>query len=190
MRNSKWTIFLYVVYVSLFVWTEVLAISPRLIAQLTQRVSHITNSVRDVAEGLGYRSIAVNRIPDKWAEASKQGEVVDYAYLTLFGPDSDNSHLGINGRIGVTILAFRNEAIAEREIAKLKALHSGNIGFKSIREGREGYLIEEVNGLYAALIDGADVLLVEDRSRMQRKTIDAITESIAKKSMRAADATR
>jgi len=181
MRQTKWTIFPYVVYLSLFVWTEALAISSPLIAQLTQRVSHITNSVRDAAEGLGYRSVASNSIPDKWAEARQQGELIDYAYLTLFGPDSDNSHLGMNGRISVTVLAFKSEEIAKRELAKLKAQHCDNIGFKLIREGNEGLLIEEGNGLYAAVIIGADVLLLEDRSRMQRKPIEAITESIVKK---------
>jgi hypothetical protein len=104
MRHTKWTVFPYVVYLSLFVWTASFAISSPLIAQLTQRVSHITNSVRDTAEALGYRFIAGNSIPDKWAEARQQGELVDYAYLTLFGPDSDNSHLGMNGRISVTVL--------------------------------------------------------------------------------------
>ena len=181
MRHTKWTIFPYVVYLSLFVWTEAFAISSPLIAQLTQRVSHIANSVRDAAEGLGYRSIAGNRIPDKWAEARQQGKLVDYAYLTLFGPDSDNSHLGIDSRISVTVLAFKNEEIANRELAKLKAQHGDNIGFKLIREGSEGLLIEEGNGLYAAVIIGADVLLLEDRSRMQRKPIEAITESIVKR---------
>ena len=181
MRHTKCTIFPYVVYLTLFVWTEAFAISSPLIVQLTQRVSHITNSVRNAAEGLGYRSIAGNRIPDKWAKARQQGELVDYAYLTLFGPDSDNSHLSVNGRISATVLAFKNEEIAKRELAKLKAQHSDNIGFKLIREGPEGLIIEEGNGLYAAVIMGADILLLEDRSRMQRKPIEAITESIVKR---------
>jgi hypothetical protein len=181
MRHIKWTVFSFVVYLSLFVWTEALVISSPSIAQLTQRVSRITDAVRDVSEGLGYRATAGNLIPDKWAEARRQGELVDYAYLTLFGPDSDNSHLGINGRIGVTVLAFNNEEMAERQLAKIKVMHSGNIGFMLIREDREGYLIEEGNGLYATVIVGADLLLLEDRSRMQRKAIDTIAQAIAKK---------
>jgi hypothetical protein len=181
MRYTKWTIFPFGVYLSLFVLTQALAISSPVVVQITQRVSRITDCVRDASEGLGYRSMTGNQIPDKWAEARKQGELVDYAYLTLFGPDSDNSHLGINGRIGVTVLAFKDEEIARGELAKMKALHGGNIGFKLIREGREGYLIEEGNGLYATVIVGADLLLLEDRSRMQRKAIDAIAEAIARK---------
>ncbi len=181
MQHNKLTIFPCVVYLSLFVWTEAFAISSPLMAQLTPRVSHITNSVRDAAEGLGYRSLAGNRIPDEWAEARQQGELADYAYLTLFGPDSDNSHLGIKGRINVTALAFKSEEIARRELAKLKAQHGDNMGFKLIREGNEGFVIEEVNGLYAAVITGADVLLLEDRSRMQRKQIEAIKDSIIKR---------
>ena len=182
MRHTKWIIFPYVLFLSLVVWTETLASSLSLLAQLTQRVSNITNKVRDAAEGLGYRSVANNRIPDEWAQTRHQSELVDYAYLTLFGPDSDNSHLGINGRVSVTVLAFKNEEIAKRELAKLKALHGDNIGYKLIREGSDGFLIEEVNGLYAAVIMGADVLLLEDRSRMQRKPIEAIAESIIKRS--------
>lgn len=38
---------------------------------------------------------------------------------------------------------------------------------------RRCFLIQEGNGLYAAVIMGADVLLLEDRSRMQRKPIEA-----------------
>lgn len=87
----------------------------------------------------------------------------------------------MNGRITVTVLAFANAALAENELAKLKAHHGGNVGFKLIREGGDDLLIEEVNGLYAAVIVGADLVLIEDRSRMQRKQIDAITESIVKK---------
>lgn len=181
MQHNKLTIFPCVVYLSLFVWTEAFAISSPLMAQLRPRVSHITNSVRDAAEGLGYRSLAGNRTPDEWAEARRQGELADYAYLTLFGPDSDNSHLGITGRINVTVLAFKSEQIAKRELAKLKAEHGDNIGFKLIREDNEGFVIEELNGLYTAAITGADVLLLEDRSRMQRKQIEAINDSIIKR---------
>lgn len=39
-------------FLSLLVWTEVVGTSPRLIAQVTQRLSNLTNSVRDAAERL------------------------------------------------------------------------------------------------------------------------------------------
>jgi len=46
-----------------------------------------------------------------------------------------------------------------------------------IRENPEGYLVEEGNGLYAAVISGGDVLLLEDRSRLQEQTIEAIADA-------------
>jgi len=124
--------------------------------------------------------MAGNQIPDQWVDARQQGELDDYAYLTLFGADSDNSSTSIKGRIGVTVLAFKNEQISTRKLLELKAQHGANMGFKVISERSDGFLIEEVNGLYAAIKMGADVLLLEDRSRMQRKTIETLAESVAK----------
>lgn len=179
MRYSK-SIFWCVVCLSLFLCIKPSAISLPSIPQLTERVSHLTNKVRDAAEELHYRSMAANQTPDKWVDEKQQGELVDYAYLTLFGADSDNSSLSINGRIGVTVLAFRNEEISKRKLLELKAQHRANIGFKVITERSDGFLIEEVNGLYGAINMGADVLLLEDRSRMQRQTIETLAESVAK----------
>jgi hypothetical protein len=182
MRYTNRRLFPYVVALLIFVWQGTICNPSILITQPNQRISRITHSVKDVAKQLGYRLMPGSRVPDEWAEAERQGRLVDHAYLTLFGPDSDNSHLGIDGRIGVTILAFKSKEISAREVARIKGAHTRNIGFKLIREGRGGYLIEDVNGLYASLIDGAVVLLLEDRSRLQRKTIDAIADAVAKKS--------
>jgi len=181
MQHAHRVLFRYVFYLNVLVWTGAIANPSPLISQLIQSTARITHNVEDVAQDLGYRSMRGTRISDEWAEAEKQGWLVDHAYLTLFGPDSDNSHLGINGRVEVTILAFKDEEISKRELAKIEAAHAGNIGFKVIREGRDGYLIEEGNGLYAAVIDGADLLLLEDRSRLQRRTIAAIADAVAKK---------
>ena len=180
MRYNKSTIIWRVVCLSFLVCIKCFAISLPSIPQLTERVSHLTNKVRDAAEELHYRSMAGNQIPDQWVAARQQGELVDYAYLTLFGADSDNSSTSIKGRIGVTVLAFKNEEISKRKLLELKAQHGANMGFKVISERSEGFLIEDVNGVYAAIKMGADVLLLEDRSRMQRKTIETLSESVAK----------
>ena len=119
-------------------------------------------------------------IPDQWAEGEKEGWLVDHAYLTLFGKDSDNSCLAVNGRIGATILNFKDPETAERQLAKIKENHAGNIGFKVIRENPEGYLVEEGNGMFAAVISRGDVLLLEDRSRLQEQTIKAIADAVAR----------
>ena len=181
MQHAQRLLFGYVFYLNVLVWTGAITNPSPSIAQPIQSTARLAHKVEDVAQDLGYRSMRGTRIPDEWVDAEKQGWLVDHAFLTLFGPDSDNSHLGINGRIGVTILAFKNEEISKREFAKIRAAHAGNIGFKVIRESREGYLIEEVNGLYAAVIDGADLLLLEDRSRLQQRTIAAIADAVAKK---------
>jgi hypothetical protein len=150
-------------------------------AKPTQSASRLTHIVEDVAQGFGYRSMRGTRIPDQWVEGETQGWLVDHSYLTLFGKDSDNSCVGINGRIGVTVLTFKSAEIAELQLTKIKDDHSGNMGFKVLREDREGYLVEEINGLYAAVIAGGDVLLLEDRSRLQMQTIKAIADGVARK---------
>src|SRR6266480_5218524 len=159
-----------------FVWTGTIAKPLGLNSQQTQSASRLIHIVEDVAQGLGYRSMRGIRIPDQWSEGERQGWLVDHAYLTLFGKDSDNSCLGIDGRIGATILTFKDRETAERQLVKIREYHSGNIGFKVIREDPQGYLVEEANGCYAAVISGGDVLLLEDRSRLQAQTINAIAD--------------
>jgi hypothetical protein len=164
-----------------FVWTGTIANPLGLNSQPSPSVSRLTHIVEDVAQGLGYRSWRGVQIHDQWMEAERQGWLIDHAYLTLFGKDSDDSCLGINGRIGATILSFKDRETAERQLAKIKEGHAGNIGFRVTRENPEGYLLEEGNGLYAAVISGGDVLLLEDRSRMQAKTIKAIADAVVAK---------
>jgi hypothetical protein len=164
-----------------FMRTGTIANSLGLSSQATQSSSRLTHIVEDVAQGFGYRSIRGIHIPDQWAEEERQGWLVDHAYLTLFGKDSDDSCLGVNGRIGATILTFKDQETAQRQLAKIREYHSGNMGFKVIREDAEGYLVEEVNGLYTAVISGSDVLLLEDRSQVQAQTIKALTDAVAAK---------
>src|ERR1700730_8483968 len=164
-----------------FVWTGTIAKPLGLSSQAPQSVSRLTQIVEEVAQGLGYRSMSGIRTPDQWAEGERQGWLVDHAYLTLFDKDSDDSCLGIKGRIGATILSFKDRETIERQIAKLKENHAGNMGYRVIREDHEGYLVEEVNGFYAAVIAEGDVLLLEDRSRLQKQTIIAIADAVARK---------
>jgi len=164
-----------------FMVTSTIANSSGLNSQATQSSSRLANIVYDVAERFGYRALRGIQVPDQWTEEESQGWLVDHAHLTLFGKDSDNSCLGINGRIGITILTFKDQETALRQLAKMREYHSGNMGFKVIREDAQGYFVKEVNGLYAAVISGSDVLLLEDRSRMQAEPIKAIIEAAAAK---------
>lgn len=161
------------------VWTTTIARPFGLNSQETQSASRLVHIVEDLGQGLGYRVVRGIRIPDQWAEGERQGWLVDHAYLTLFGKDSDNSSIGISGRIGATILTFKDRETAERVLANLKESHSKNIGFKVIRDDMKGYLVDEGNGLYAAVISGGDVLLLEDRSRLQMQTMKAIVDAVA-----------
>jgi len=177
MPHSKQVLLGQVLCLIAFVWTGTIANPLGLNSEPTQSASRLTQIVEDVAQGFGYRSMRGVRIPDQWAEGEKEGWLVDHAYLTLFGRDSDNSCLARNGRIEATILNFKDPETAERQLAKIKENHAGNIGFKVIREDPQGYLVEEANGCYAAVISGRCVLLLEDRSRLQEQPIEAIADA-------------
>jgi hypothetical protein len=181
MTHFKHVVLGHLLCLITFVWTGTIANPLGLNSQPPQSVSGLTHIVEDVAQGLGYRSMRGIRIPDQWAEGERQGWLVDHAYLTLFGKDSDDSCLRINGRIGATILSFKDRETIERQLAKTKENHAGNIGYRVIREDHDGYLVEEVNGLYAAVIAEGDLLLLEDRSRLQKQTIIAIADAVARK---------
>ena len=181
MPHFKEVLLVKVLCLIAFVWTGTIASPLDLNSQQRQSASRLIHLFEDVAQGLGYRSMRGIRIPDQWAEGERQGWLVDHAYLTLFGKDSDNSCLGITGRIGATILTFKDRETAERQVAKIKEYHSGNIGFKVIRDDMEGYLLDEGNGLYSAVISGGDVLLLEDRSRLQAQMVKAIADAVAAK---------
>ena len=182
MQHFKQAFWGYMFCLIVFGGTGAIANPPsRLDTQPEQGVSRLTYILEDVAEELGYRSMRGIRIPDQWAEGEKQGWLVDHAFTTLFGKDSDNSCLSMNGRIEATILSFKDREMAERQLATIKQNHAKNIGFKVIREDHEGYLVEEGNGLYAAVISKADVLLLEDRSRMQGQTIEAMANAVVRK---------
>jgi len=163
------------------VWTGTIANPLRSSSQPIQSASRLAHIVEDVAQGLGYRSMRGTLIHDPWAEGEKEGWLVDHTNMTLFGKGSDNSCVSIADRIGATILAFKNAETAERHLVKIKEAHSGNIGFKVIREDHYGYLVKEGNGWYAAVIAGGDVLLLEDRTRMQAETIKAIADAVSRK---------
>ncbi len=104
----------------------------------------------------------------------------NHAYYTLFGKDSDDSCLSTNGRIGVTILIFKDAAFARRQVDEMKKYHSGNMGVKITKSGETGYFLEEVNGFYAAVMQDTKVIFFEDRSRAQADVIKSLGESVAK----------
>jgi hypothetical protein len=163
------------------VGTDTRANPLRLGSQPIQSNSRLTHILEDVAQVLGYRPMRGTRISNQWAEAERDGWLLDHTYMTLFGKESDNSCVGIEGRIEATVLTFKNAETAERYVAKIKEVHSRNIGFKVIRENDYGYLLKEGNGSYAAVISGGDVLLLEDRSRLQTETIKAIADAVSRK---------
>ena len=140
--------------------------------------SRLAHVVEETARTLGYRSMRGVRVPDQWAEGEKRDLVVDHVYTTLFGKDSDDSCLGTKGRIGVTILVFNDAETARQHLTQTKTYHLGNLGVKMIKSDDQGYLLEEVNGFYAATIAGAKLVLLEDHSRAQRRIIKTLAATV------------
>ena len=143
-----------------------------------QQASRLAHVVEEAARSLGYRSMRGVRVPDQWAEGDNRDLVVDHLYTTLFGKDSDDSCLGTKGRIGVTILVFNNAETARQQLAQTRKYHLGNLGVKIIKSDDRGFLLEEVNGLYAATIAGSQLVLLEDHSRAQTRIIKTLSATL------------
>ena len=147
-------------------------------SERAQPASRLAHMVEEAARRLGYRSMRGVRVPDQWAEGDNRDLVVDHLYTTLFGKDSDDSCLGTKGRIGVTILVFNDAETARQHLTQTKTYHLGNLGVKMIKSDDQGYLLEEVNGFYAATIAGAKLVLLEDHSRAQRRIIKTLAATV------------
>lgn len=132
------------------------------------------------ATALGYEAVKGYRPSDEWEAEEKKVLLENHAYYTLFGKDSDDSCLSTNGRIGVTILIFKDAEFARRQVDEMKKYHSGNMGVRVTKSDETSYFLEEVNGFYAAVIQGTKVIFFEDRSRAQAEVIKSLVESVAK----------
>ncbi len=142
-----------------------------------QRVAKV---LEKSAIALGYEAVKSYRPSDEWEAEEKKVLVENHAYYTLFGKDFDDSCLSTNGRIGVTILIFKDAELARRQVDEMEKYHSGNMGVKVTKSDETGYFLEEVNGFYAAVVQDTKVIFFEDRSRAQADVIKSLGESVAK----------
>ncbi len=142
-----------------------------------QRVAKVLEKSATV---LGYKTVRGYRPTDEWEAEEKKVLIENHAYYTLFGEDSDGSCLSTNGRIGVTILIFKDTELARRQVDEMKKHHLGNMGVKVTKSDETGYFLEEVNGFYAAVIQDTRAIFFEDRSRAQIDVVKSLIESVAK----------
>jgi hypothetical protein len=140
----------------------------------------VANVLEKSATVLGYETLRGYLSTDEWETEEKKALIEDHAYYTLSGKDSDGSCLSTDGRIGVTILIFKNDELARRQVIEAKKYHSGNIGFEVTRSDDTGYFLKEVNGFYAAVIQDTRVVFFEDRSRAQADILKSLIGSFAK----------
>lgn len=148
--------------------------------ETSSEVSQVAKTIEKASKPFGYELIRGYPTADEW-EADEWKNLLDsHAYYTLFGKDSDDSCLSITGRIGVTVLLFKEAEIARRQIAQRKEHHQGNMAVKIIRSSEDGFLLEDFNGFYAAVVRGPKVILFEDRSGAQREVIKSVVDILAK----------
>lgn len=155
-------------------------ISSGRIGDSTSAVASISKIIEKAAGDLGYRAMRGSRPSDEWEEEGKKNLLENHAYYTLFAKDSDDSCVTVDGRIGVTILIFKDEELARRHVAQRKKYHLGNIGAKILGSNADGFFLREGNGFYAVVIRGAKVILFEDRSHDQGNVIKSLSETLAK----------
>ena len=142
-----------------------------------QRVAKVLEKSATV---LGYKTVRGYRPTDEWEAEEKKVLIENHAYYTLFGEESDGSCLSTDGRIGVTILIFKDAELARRQVDEMKKYHSGNMGVKVTKSDETGYFLEEINGFYVAVVQDTKVIFFEDRSRAQADVIKSLGESVAK----------
>ncbi len=147
---------------------------------ISGEVSQIAKVIEKASKPFGYELIRGYRPSDEWEAEGRKNLLDSHAYYTLFGKDSDDSCLSMTGRIGVTVLLFKDADIARRHIAQRKEHHQGNMFFEFTRSNEDGFLLEEFNGFYAAVISGSKVILFEDRSGEQREVIKSVADTLAK----------
>ncbi len=150
------------------------------IDEVSPEIKRVVEIIEQSANNLGYKAVRGYRPSDEWEAEEKKDLLESHAYYTLYGKDSDDSCTSSKGRIGVTILIFKDGEIARRHVAQMKEYHSGNIGIKIIKSDENGYYLEEVNGFYAAVIKGSKVVFFEDRSRAQREIVESLSEALAR----------
>jgi hypothetical protein len=146
----------------------------------SSEVSHIAVTIEKAAKPFGYELTGVSRIPDEWEVVERENILVSHAYYTLIGKDSDDSCLSTKGRIGVTVLLFKDAETARRHLALRMEYHQGNMGVEIMSSSENGFLLKEVNGFYGAVIRDSRLVLFEDRSRDQRRVIESVAETLAK----------
>ena len=147
---------------------------------ITAEISQIAKVIEKASKPFGYELIRGYYPSDEWEADEKKNLIDSHAYYTLFGKDSDGSCLSETGRIGVTILQFKDAQVARRHIAQRKEYHEGNMGFEFTRSNEDGFLVADVNGFYAAVIRGSQVILLEDRTGKQRKVINSVADALAR----------
>lgn len=149
-------------------------------ASTVSDLQHVAKVIEKSAIVLGYKIVRSYRPTDEWEAEEKKVLIENHAYYTLSGEDSDGSCLSTNGRIGVTILIFKDTELARRQVEEMKKYHSGNMGVKVTKSDETGYFLEEVNGFYGAVVQDTKVIFFEDRSRAQAGVIKSLVEFVAK----------
>jgi hypothetical protein len=141
-------------------------------------IERIIKILEQSAKVLDYEALKSSLHPDKWEIEENKNLLESHAYYTLLGKDFDNSTCLLpDGKIFVTILVFKEIESARQQIAQTKKYHLGNM-VKVTQSDDKGYYVEEVNGVYAAVIKDAKVIFFEDRSGVQGEVIKSLANDL------------
>ena len=147
---------------------------------ISAEVRQIAKALEKASKPFGYELTRSYHLSDEWEAEGRKNLLASHAYYTLFGKDSDGSCLNMTGRIGVTVLQFKDGEMARRHISERKEYHQGNMFFELTRANEDGFLGEEANGFYGAVIRGSKVILFEDRTGVQRKFIKSVSDTLVR----------
>ena len=140
-------------------------------------IEDVVKILEQSAKSLEYKVVKSHFQPDKWETEENKALLQSHAYYSLLGKDFTRSCLLPDGEIIVTILIFKEKESAHQQIAQFKKEHSG-FGVKVTESDEQGNYVEDADGIYAAVIKDAKVILIEDKSSTQGELIKSLANNL------------
>ncbi len=140
-------------------------------------IQDVVKILEQSTKSLEYEVVKSYLHPSKWETEENKALLQNQVYYSLLSKDFTRSCLLPDGEIIVTILIFKEKESAHQQIAQFKKEHSG-FGVKVTESDEQSYYVEDADGIYAAVIKDAKVILFEDKSSTQGELIKSLANRL------------